>query len=224
MEQLWELMGRASLDNDLLQQLHASCVKGPAVFTAFVNGRTAEGGLGYRLARAEMADIYNLSSHPLVPERGAMFRVNLRQALMSANVAESGSYSVQADLREFRTFLGMLFIDDRVHNAVFEAVGAAGPFSPGDAQAGAAAIEDIAGSHIFSPGRQPCEALYRLLKNAAYDARGEMHLVHEKWTPPDCYSAKTFSDKFQESDVGGVRRSDKAPPFGVPRQAASTGN
>jgi hypothetical protein len=203
MEQLWEIFGRGALDNQLVQTLHLRCLDGPEAFTNFVNGRIASGGLGYRMARAEMADLYNLTSHATVVSRGVQFSSRLKQALREAGVPET-DYSRQADLAEFRTFLGMIFIDNQIHMPV--------------STAGAAQIQAIAAEHNFALGEKPCEALYRFFKDGT--AIHEIHALHDKWTPPDCYSALTFSDIFEESTLGGVRRADGVREFGKPPSAS----
>ena len=75
-----------------------------------------------------------------------------------------------------------------------------------------AGIEKIARDANFGLGAQPCEALYDFLLNK--DSRKDIHAVHLCWTPPDCFSALTFSTKFLEPDSGGVRRSPSARKFG----------
>lgn len=207
MEQLWELLGRTSLDNNLLGKIVKVRKKGGKAFHLYVNRPVKGGGLGYRLSRAEMVLMYNLLTFPGIVKRAAPFRKRLRDALKAAGVKEAKkSYAEQENLTEFRTLIGAMFADAELQRAAFEVVDA-----HHDNKAAASRLQKFFAEHNFSPRRSDLEAFARFYRMSA--TREDMRAMHDKWVPPDCYDAMTYAPTYVEPSTGGVYLYEGEAPY-----------
>jgi hypothetical protein len=183
--QLWDYMGRLMLDEPLLAEMEQHGKDDEAVFNK-ANRRD-----GFRMSRAEISDAAGLLGQPVFRKHARFLGARLRQALQDANFAD-GDLARDLKFRKVREVIGLLCIDDPMLSEIS---------SLGSGKEVQAAMA----RHNFPLELHEADVVRRVMgKGGTGIPHG--HAIHLCWSPPDCYSALTFSRKFQRCHKGGVRR------------------
>jgi hypothetical protein len=183
--QMWELMGRLMLDDNLLSQLEPLERDDEAVHGA-LNGT----GGGYHLSRAEICEISGLLSQRAFVNRMRALGTALSNAL--EELIPGVNHATDANLRGLREVIGLLCIDTAIRNQVRAAA------TPED-------VRTALAGHNFPLSLEHAGIVHRVLGPTGTGFQ-HVDVIHACWSPPDCLSGVTFSPNFRRPRFGGTIR------------------
>jgi hypothetical protein len=191
--QMWDYMTRLMLDPKLLAEMSLYGNNDREVFER-ANRRDR-----FHMSRAEISDIAGLLGQEVFVRHAGQLGESLRMALQTAGISEWDVLSGN-EFAELRAVVGLLCIDEPLLRRISE-------MGVGDQ------VRQTMEEFHFRLEPKHAEVLRQIFGKRG-SAIAHAHAIHLCWSPPECFSAVTFTDRFERPEKGGVRRTKVVEPPG----------